>query len=142
MGYCMDLRDYDFVIKKENFGKALLAIKALANKTDEMSGGVFSRTGRDKCFAWVNTLEFLDAETLAEALKAWRWDVECDKEGNIDGIMFMGEKSGDDLVLFSAIAPFVEENSFIEMEGEDGCIWRWVFSNGECEEKYGNIVFE
>jgi hypothetical protein len=40
-----------------------------------------------------------------------------------------------------AIAPYVEENSYIEMVGEDGDRWRWVFKNGKCEEKYPEVIW-
>jgi len=32
------------------------------------------------------------------------------------------------------IAPYVEDGSYIEMSGEDGAMWRWVFKHGECHE--------
>ena len=58
-----------------------------------------------------------------------------DNDGNIVEIDFEGERLGhDEDVMFNAIAPYVEDGSFIEMVGEDGDRWRWVFKNGECKE--------
>jgi len=125
----MEQRNSEFFIKKENFDKALVAIKALANETKKMSG---ESSNGEHWFSWVDDYEFVEAKTLAEALTAWRWEPQLDEDGNINDIFFNGEKLGDDFVLFEEIAPFVKENSFIEMNGEDGTIWRWVFTDGIC----------
>ena len=75
-------------------------------------------------------------------MASWRWEVEEDEDHNIISINFCGEKSGDDLILFDAIAPFVEPGSMIEMLGEDGAKWRWIFDGKTCEEKYAKIVWD
>jgi len=134
----MQQKGSEFSIKKENFEKALAAIKALANETGKMGGG--SSSG-ERWFAWTTTNEYVEAETLTDALEAWRWEPDFDEEGNINNIYFNGEKLGDDTVLFKAITPFVEEGSFIEMSGEDGSIWRWVFEDGTCHEIPVTISF-
>jgi len=135
MGYCMQLRDSDFRIKKSNFAPALAAIKDLAGKeTIHDSSGTH--------FSWVDTNRFLSAETLEDALEAWRWEVSLDKSGDIKYIYFIGEKSGDDEMLFKAIAPFVESDCYIEMQGEDGAMWRWVFSDGKMQERYARVSWE
>jgi len=134
MGYYMDQGDSKFIVKKENFDEALKVIKALKDNTNQMHGGS-SSTG-EKWYSWVEMSELANAKTLHEAIEAWRWTVELDKEENINEIQFEGEKLGDDLVLFKALAPYVEDDSFIEMHGEDGNTWRWSFCNGKCEERY------
>ena len=129
MGYCMTIEDQEFLIKKKNMAGALAAIKAIVGE------------GR---FSWVNAKEYQDAETLEDALMAWRWPPYMNKSANPKGeivnLEFDGEKSGDEDILFRAIAPFVEAGSFIEMRGEDGCRWRWLFHKGELHEIYPEIV--
>jgi hypothetical protein len=91
----------------------------------------------------VNTRDFLKAETLSQAMDAWRWNATRNEETNaIEDIMFEGEKIGDEAALFGAIAPFVEPGSFIEMQGEDGTIWRWIFDGKTCEEKTATISWD
>ena len=130
MGYCMTIEDQEFLIKKKNMAGALAAIKAIVGE------------GR---FSWVNAKEYQDAETLEDALMAWRWPPYMNKSANPKGeivnLEFDGEKSGDEDILFRAIAPFVESGSFIEMRGEDGCQWRWLFHKGELHEIYPEIVW-
>ena len=129
MGYCMEQRDSCFLVKNENVDKMLDAIKALSSKADKYG------------FAWVD-MNFVAAENISEAMRCWRWSIDFDTNGNIDSIFFEGEKSGDDLIIFSAIAPYVEDGSYIEMQGEDDFRWRWVFKNGQCKEVAAKITVE
>lgn len=143
MGYCMSCNRTNFKIfnlRKELAHKAILE---LMGKTDDFGHGLYVN-GRDttKTFSWVYTDSVLKSKNLEEALKAWRWEVDLDEDLNIININFIGEKLGDDINLFEAIAPFVEDGSYIEMSGEDGDIWRWVFEDGKCIEKNAIITFE
>lgn len=143
MGYCMSQRDASFRIKGKNRAKALDAIKALASQEDRMSGGSWSGgVQRERWFSWVTTAEFRDARTLEDAMWAWRWEIEGDEGGDVDSIMFGGEKLGDDTVLLGAIAPYVEPGSYIEMQGEDGSLWRWVFDGRTCQEKSATLTWD
>lgn len=128
MGYCMDQSDANFCIPRNKAKDALKAIKALADKNDR--------------FSWVSASEFKHAKSLVEAMDAWRWNLSAEDEGeDYTSIQFEGEKLGDDLVLFKAIAPFVNEGSFIEMHGEDGSIWRWTFDGTTCKEVSPTITW-
>jgi hypothetical protein len=135
MGYRMSLMGCDFFIPKENKEHALLAIKNLAGK-ETINDGSGSH------FRWICTDEFLNVDTLEEAMYAWRWSILEDDNGNIVDIEFCGEKSGDDKILFTAIAKYVKSGSFIEMQGEDSYRWRWVFDGDTCKEKGGKIIWE
>lgn len=126
MGYCMKQRSSRFYVVDEE--AALTAIKGLAGK-ETMGPGHFS---------WVDTREFMMADTLKEAMNAWRWDI----EPKYKAIFFEGEKLGDDLLLFGTIAPYVEAGNYIEMLGEDGQIWRWIFDGKTCREVTAKIIFE
>lgn len=126
--------DSDFKILAANKPAALDAIQRLAGRET-----ITDSTGRH--FSWVSTDDFLRADTLEEALKAWRWGTETDDDGNTIGISFQGQKLGDDALLFEAIAPYVEDGSYIDMQGEDGSIWRWIFENGKVEDLSGTTIF-
>lgn len=135
MGYCIELRNSSFKIKSENKENTLKAIKGLAGQET-----IGDSSGRH--FSWVNTPDFFFAKTLEEAMKAWRWAIYSNPDGDIDEISFCGQKLGDDEILFSAMAPFVENDSFLEMHGEDGSMWRWVFKDGKLEEKTATVSWE
>jgi hypothetical protein len=123
MGYRMHQTGGEFFIAAGDKARALAAIKSLHGQ--ETYGDHFS---------WVDTPEFLRADSLEGALRVWRWDAEADGDGNIVALEFAGENLGDDEKLFGTIAPFVRAGSYIEMTGEDNEMWRWVFADGTCRE--------
>ncbi len=120
MGYCMTQRAEDFVLKKENQEAAFLAVQELG------------KTGQD--FHWVKAEDFKNMTDIFSTLDEWRWEPSTDDDGNIVSLNFTGEKLGADLTLFNTIAPYVESGSFVEMEGEDGSLWRWYFDGTSCQE--------
>lgn len=68
---------------------------------------------------------------------------ETDDDGNVIDLDFAGDKLlYDEETMFKKIAPVVEDGSFIEMRGEDGAMWRWVFSGGTVREVKAKIVWD
>ena len=127
MGYCMNQREARFEIKKENVPAAFDALKRLA--------------GNVKHLSWVSNEVVLAMKTFADAMDEFQWGVDLDDAGNVVNIGFEGDKSGSEDDLFGALAPFVEPGSFIEMDGEDGAMWRWVFRNGEFLEVTPSVIW-
>jgi hypothetical protein len=120
MGWSMSQAGCKFAIKRENHAPALAAIKSFIKR----KGG----------FCWVSDGDADDWTNLAEALEELRWSPDLDGDYNITGVQFSGEKLGDDEAFFKLIAEFVESGSYIEMTGDEGTHWRWVFKDGKCEE--------
>lgn len=143
MGYCMSQEKADFFIPKAHHEAALKKIKELLARKDLMSG---SSSGGGlppaRYFAWVDMDGVAKAQSLNEALKSFRWAVGNDEEGNTSTIRFIGEKLGDDEHLFTAIAEFVRNGSYIEMRGEDGSRWRWIFTDGKVTEKVAKMIWD
>jgi len=135
MGYYIQQIRAKFFIAKDQKDAALEAMRKLA-------GQETIKDASGKHFSWVSTKDFAQAESLKEALEAWRWSITLDAERNVTGIHFDGEKAGDDKILFDVIAPFVEEGSYIEMSGEDGERWRWLFAGDICIQQKGRVVYE
>lgn len=143
MGYYINQESANFTILKENFSRCLEAIKGLMSQTDKMTGGSFSGGKQtDRWFSWVNTDSVLSAQTLVDALDAWRWDAKLDNDENIYHIFFRGEKAGSDDNLMKAIAPFVKCGSYIQMRGEEGEVWRWFFKGGKMYHQEAKLVWE
>jgi hypothetical protein len=143
MGYCMSQMDCHFAIKAENRPKALEAIKEL-NKNEQRIGSGGSNATGDwvRHFAWVRTDTIEKAQTLFDAMEEWGYEIAPREDTeDVDWIYFIGEKIGDEQYMFEAIAPFVEDGSWIQMSGEDGSIWRWVFRSGKCCDINGEVVF-
>jgi hypothetical protein len=143
MGYYMDQRKSKFSILKDKKMEALAALKALATQTEKMGGGSYCQgKQQERWFSWVNMEELAEAKTLEDAILAWRWEAMVGEDGNIVGIYFCDEKLGDDFIFLQALAPFVVEGSYIDMEGEDGTHWSWRFKDGQLKELAGGVVFD
>jgi len=134
MGYCMHLQDADFHIRKENLSEALRGLKEVAGKGNP--------DNRNTTWAWVDMRQLGEATTLGDAMRACRWDLDFAEDGKVCGINFEGEKLGDDAQLFDALAPWVEDKSYVQMAGEDGELWRWTFDNGQMKEIDATISWE
>ncbi len=131
MGYYIQQQDQRFAIKQDIFENVIQAIKGMTDVNDN-----------DWRFAWVDTDKVLNAKDIKSIFSAWRWDVEFDNNGDINHIQFIGEKLGDDEYFFSMIAPYVAPESFIEMRGDDGNLWRWIFKNGTYINKKAVITWD
>lgn len=130
MGYNIRMLEGCFKMKKENFEDALKALKSIfvpENMTcfDETEEGIRPH------FAWVTTEYVLASQTLDEALNHVSFCVKHDDNGDICNIDFTSYKYGDEEKFLRAIAPYVEDGSYLLFEGEDKATWRWVFNNGK-----------
>lgn len=125
MGYCMSQCGADFRVRAENIKplrKAL--IEAFPNRN---------------CL-WGKPIEKLPIEDI---FVDFGWDISFGDECQIESIHFVGEKAScEDDDFMRAIAPFVEDMSYIEMQGEEGEIWRWYFEEGKAYEWQASIRFE
>jgi len=129
----MEQVNSDFLILSKNKNRAQEAIKSVAS----------CATLAEKNYRWVDNNEVSKSKTLEEAINAWNWEILIDNDsGDVFGISFLGEKSGDEEKLFETIAPYVEKDSFIEMTGEEGEMWRWVFNGEKCFEIYPTVIWE
>lgn len=131
MGYCVYQKSTKFFIENRFHEKALLKIKELF--------GTGPYKGR---FSWLRNDNFDKIQFFDEILEAWRWTPTFDIYGNIIDLCFNGEKLGDDFKMFEVIAKYVKDGSYIEMCGEDGYVWRWVFKDRQVKELKGKVVFE
>jgi hypothetical protein len=133
MGYCMYVNTIENVkFKVEDAAKVLKAIQNLTGQeTIEDSSG--------KHFSWVKN-NFATITDLGLMFKVWRWPIE--KKGPYYHITeFIGEKAGDELEFFDAIAPFMS-NGRITMMGEDHAYFGWEFKNKSVTEIDGQVIFD
>ncbi len=121
MGYCMELIKSTITIPKENTIKIMdtLSEHIIINKPNWM---------------WVDkksVIEYCKENDFENVMEEIRYAVKTNKDNdNLYSIWyFAGEKLGDDDKIFKIIAPFINDG-YIEMEGEEGYTWRWVFENG------------
>lgn len=135
MGYCIEMVDSKFTIKKHNFNLALDALKKVFIPENMTCYDYLNKQPMPH-FSWVCTESVLNCETLGEALSEIRYCPIYDKDGNIVRVIFEGEKYGDENIFFSALAKYVEPDSYIRFVGEDGAKWIWWFDNEEVDQLY------
>ena len=80
------------------------------------------------------TVDAKYAEKVSQELENHWYESIINESGCIDAIIFNGEKLGDAFEMFQRIAPMVDEGSYLQISGENGDLWRWVFIDGECYE--------
>lgn len=146
MGYYISLDDVNFKMKKENIEKALQEVKRNVNDLIELQ-----LNNKSCCDLGVNEFDnisadfdvLLNAKTIREIFNEFNYDIEFDSiSGDIISLSFIGEKIYDEESLFSVIAPYVEANSYIQMKGEDGEVWRWAFKNKRLYVLESKLIFD
>lgn len=93
--------------------------------------------GNDKAVLAALKAAKWDKTTAAELAKhrhfdvaleeVFRWHLCFDEDDNAIGLEFWGTHLPYDLTLFAVIAPFVRGGSYLEVLGDEGELWRWVF---------------
>jgi hypothetical protein len=112
MGYSMDQIAVRILIPQEKQEQALAALQShIADGTRYLT------------FCQEDYLA--DATTLANALAACRYETAKNEAGDIIDVSFIGEKFGDDDVIWRLLAPSMRIGDFIAFRGEDNEVWRW-----------------
>jgi len=131
MGYCITQTGSDFRIPSDKVEDALHA--ALGH----------SPAG------YVEDDWYMREDYFDELMAALRWEISVDEEGEITDdpgcvyeIYFAGEGLSNDLELLNLLAPHVEAGSYVQMQGEDGDLWRWVFDGKTCKQVAPTITWE
>ena len=120
MGYYIQQRATQMRIKAENFSNVVEAI----NNYSTTGSVLYHFTGIEEAMDYIGFAIDID-----------------DKTGDIINIEYINEKIGNLAEALKYIAPFVEDGCYIEFGGEDGALWRYMFSNGACEEIAPKIIW-
>jgi len=128
MGYCVEMLENEFSFKKENADNVVGAVK------------VWAKENINERKPWISVQTLLEAEDVESIFEEIRFPLVLKDEKYIID-WFIGEKMGCEDEIFKAIAEFVEDG-YIEMLGEDGDRWRYVFKDGKFEYKSATITFE
>lgn len=143
MGYYIQMIQSSFCIPKANLD--LFWERATLLMSDDTidlngSGGTFKDGKKSESwYSWVNTDATRKAilnRDIRDFFGQWGYSVELgDKDSQFEVVDIMHStgdtyKIGDEDRLFAAIAPAVNDGSFIDMKGEQQEEWRWAFDFG------------
>lgn len=142
MGYEFRVINSDWLLPKENFDEAYQSMRLLIGNETINKNYLPNLEGKPH-FSFVDPEEFETAPDLISALNAWRWKF-FDFDDGLEEPELIGEerKLGDDQLLFSVLAPYVKQGSYIDLMGEDCKIWRWEFKDNELIRRDGKITFQ
>jgi hypothetical protein len=113
-----------FTIRKASFDVALKALKGTKN------------------LQWADKKAFNRIKTLESFLAKHLWNADIDGNGDIIGIDYDGENLGESDLIFSVLGPYIKGGSYIEMMGEEGESWRYVFDGEKCREIHPTVIWE
>lgn len=143
MGYYISTPTTSFAIHTDDLPRFFDLVAHLMSpemvKKHGNGGSYDGGTKTDYWYAWVNTEDVLDAVKSKDIERVFEcWGYELTHIAENDGVNEYrldirggNAKIGDEEKLFSAIAPVVVHGSLIDVEGEDGNKWRWLFENGK-----------
>lgn len=131
MGYCVTY-NIEATFKRKDEPAILAAINALHDHAimNLQAGGGSWNGGKQTAYQYA----FTDNPppggftTLEAALEAWRFEADNYDETRA-GLYFNGDKSGQEEVLFAALAPYLTGD--IYASGEDGAAWGYRFRDGK-----------
>lgn len=154
MGYYVNIVDCNFTMKKENYDKAYKAVCELNSSryNDIKRGGRWSdepavkpgysksvSSNPDKWYSWMAWNYDEICNNIIEVLEMLGFDVLGNESGIFD-LCYDG-KTGQEDIFFNALAPYIENGSYILWRGEDNDMYVWEFEDGEMTEKDAQITW-
>jgi len=135
MGYYVNTEDINVVVPKDLLEDAYEAICDL-NQHDDLKRGGSRGPGPDKSenkfwFSWMPEDIAAACPDLLSVVSTLGFDdSEYDKDGNLV-LGHYSNKTGQEDLLIDAIAPFVQEGSYVIWKGEDDTYYKWEFNDGK-----------
>jgi len=144
MGYYINIPQSSFAIRTSDLPRFFdLVGNLMSDKNIEENGKGGTRSGGKQTaywYSWVKTEDVRKAvadRDIVRVFECWGYDLEIvnpDDNGITRYYLDIrggDAKIGDEEKLFAAIAPVVEHGSFLDVRGEDGAEWRWLWENGK-----------
>ena len=145
MGYYISTPQTSFAIRTSDLPRFFdLVANLMSDKNVEENGNGGSYSGAKQTaywYSWVNTEDVRKAvadRDIVRVFACWGYDLEIvNQDADTDTTHFYLDirggdaKIGDEEKFFAAIAPAVIHGCFIDVRGEDGAEWRWLWENGK-----------
>lgn len=149
MGYYVETVGCNFRLPKDKFEIAYEAMCDLNDHDELKMGGKYpadedwkERYNPNKWFSWMPYNYPETTNGLIDIIELLGFEnLKYNHNGDLVYLSYYN-KTGSEALFFGSIAKFVDEGSTIDWRGEDGEYWRWYFSNGSIDFKYGSVVFE
>lgn len=145
MGYSVSLIKGEVIIPASSAEAALAAVRELDRRDDLKTGWSRDDAGVEHHhWAFTNRDDVRAAQTLVDALRAFRFEPMTELDGELYGVELQGgtRNAGDELHLWTALASFVEPGGEMIWLGEDDVLTRWSFDGRSLTVSAGRMVFD
>lgn len=122
MGYNIWYIDSEFTIPEENLEKAINCFKNVAEYRD------------------IKNFQDIEEIFFQELGISFTWDIKHYVNGIEWEEGFNTNREYENL--FTLIAPYVKEGSYIIVQGDDCTYWKWLFRNNKFIEIEGEVIFK
>jgi hypothetical protein len=121
MGYYVTLTNADFSIPETP--EVLAALHEMETKFHEIKrGGSFGPGGQEaKWFSWMPDVRTLDS--VAAVFERLGFTI-ISHDGRVSLVGY-DDKTGQEDLFIAVVAPFVDEDAYMEWRGEEGEVWRY-----------------
>lgn len=143
MGYYVNITDHNFMVEKKHFPAAYDALCAINDeKYNHLKrGGSSGPDGQTAYwYSWMPENYPAETETLIDILELLGFEIGYDTDGNINGLAYYN-KTGNEEIFFMALAPYVENGSWVMWQGEDGDMYGWEFADGKLWMRSVKVAF-
>jgi len=132
MGYYVNTEDINVVVPKDLLEDAYEAICDLNQHDDLKQGGSWGpdESKNQYWFSWMPEDIRAACPDLLAVVNEIGFDSKYDEAGNLV-LGHYSNKTGQEDLLIDAIAPFVQEGSYVIWRGEDNSYYKWEFNDGK-----------
>jgi hypothetical protein len=142
MGYYASISDADWFMSAKHEEAALQTLKDLNKPENDHLKNGGSWSGGEKTSSWYSWMPSdydQHVVSVAQVLEMLGFEVEATDAGT--RILFYDSKVGNENVFLAALAPYVEDGSYIVWTGEDGARWRHIYEGGKMYEQVPTITW-
>lgn len=151
MGYYVSTIDNDFFLDKDHFDDVYKKMCELNDYNDLKRGGSYGsnqdidttdRYPKNRWFSWMEYNYPEIYKDLFGILQSLGFEYSLDEQGNMNGISYPYNKTGNEEYFLCCFAGFVKDGSYLEFEGEDYSHWKYVFKNGKMIRYDGETIIK
>lgn len=151
MGYYVNIVESNCAIKQENHDRAYKAVCELnrydSNKRGGQCGGNIpvkpsdSKSVSNSPHKWFSWMDWNYDETCPNLIKVLEMlGFETYETKDAIKITYYDGKSGQEDIFLNALAPYIEDGSYIRWKGEDDYMWSNIFEDGKMITREAEVI--
>lgn len=127
-------------VKEQMFTDAALKAKAYGGSYPRPEGEY--NVAEYHWYSWTNTETCRNATDIYEIIEEFVNEVMVDDTNPLSFSIYFDSKTGQEDILFETLAPFLENGSYANWQGENGEHYRWEFDGTRMRVLEGRVVYD